>query len=96
MSGLLLASGRRYGARLCVRLRIRERQCTDKEGAGQSVHVIELREGEAILSKVVNVCSKEAGQLGGMANRSPTSDRSNGLRMPGYCLEYSYLAVTLR
>jgi hypothetical protein len=55
------------------------------------VHVIELREGEGILSKVVKVCSKDAGQLAGMANRSPTSDRSNGLRMPGYCVEYSAL-----
>jgi hypothetical protein len=60
------------------------------------VHVIELREGEAILSKVVNVCSKDAEEPAGMANRSPTPDRSNGLPMPGYCLEYSCLAVTLR
>jgi hypothetical protein len=80
LSDLLLACRRRRSTRLRIRLGIRERKCTDKEGSGHSVHAIKPLGVDAILSG--HCCVQKGNQLSGIGTRladrpgSTTADAS--------------------
>ena len=74
-----LASGRWRSARLRIRLGIRERQCTAKEGAGQSVHAVKPLEVVTIISKsrkgAAHVPDQSLGRLWRIAHRTARAYR---------------------